>query len=109
MDYSWIVPALAAIGVPLVLNWVKTSIEKGDQAQQKTIDNMQADIKALQSVCASKAGSDELQRDSTSVLTAIAAVGAKVEALNNLVLTELGKRPTREEMHALFQTRHVDN
>lgn len=108
MNYEWILPAIAAIGVPLVILWVKSTIDKGDQAQQKTIDKMQSDIESLKTITASKAGSDELKADSASVLAAIAVVGAKVEALNTLVLTELGKRPTREEMHALFQTRHAD-
>lgn len=101
-DTAWIVPAAGVIGVPLVIAWAKSQIEKGDKAQQTVLDRLERDVEMLREEISNKADSRQIH----DVLMEVRGVGTKVESLNNLVLTELGKRPTREEVNALFQARH---
>lgn len=110
---DWIVPAAGAIGVPLIIGWLKGVVEKGDHAQQKVLDTLVDDVKKLRDEVSNKATLSDMQKDFDKgevkfdqILSEIKSVGAKVNDLNTLVLTELGKRPTREEVHALFQQRH---
>lgn len=98
-EYNWILPALAVVGVPLLVSWAKTAIEKGDKAQQAVLDRLERDVEGIKQTLLGK--SDTHQGE--AMLTAISSVGAKVDALNNLVLVELGKRPTREEVQTMFQ------
>jgi len=101
-DYSWILPVIAVVGVPLLVSWAKTAIEKGDRAQQAVLDRLERDVESIKRTLLGK--SDTHQGE--AVLAEIRSVGSKVEALNTLVLTELGKRPTREEMRDYCQTMH---
>jgi hypothetical protein len=98
---GWIVPALGAIGVPVLIGWLQNAVKKGDAAQQAVLDRLERDVEAIEKTLLSK--SDTHQGD--ALMQEIRNVGSKVEALNTLVLTELGKRPTREEMMALFQSK----
>jgi hypothetical protein len=93
-ESAWIVPAIAAIGVPLLVSWLRDAVKKGDEAQQRVIEQLQADQRRIEAELACKADSQHID----AVLVEVRNVGAKVQTLNDLVLVELGKRPTRDEM-----------
>jgi hypothetical protein len=97
---SWIVPALGAIGVPLLISWLKNVIERGDKAQQDILDRLERDLEDVKMRLGNKADSHQ----SDALMKAIQDVSLKLDSLNTLVLTELGKRPSREEVMALLQS-----
>lgn len=98
-EYAWILPVLGVVGVPLVIQWLNRQITKGDNAQQQILDRLEKDVQDLRALVAGKADSHQID----AMLAAIQSISTKIDSLNTLVLTELGKRPTRDEMMTLLQ------
>lgn len=96
---EWIIGAIGAIGVPLVVGWLRSSIEKGDKAQQRILDDLERKVERIEEVCSAKANIT----DTNAILLAVKSIESKLENLNNQVLVELGRRPTREEVMSLMQ------
>lgn len=105
-----LLPLLGAVIVPLLLWWIKGNADKADKAQTDAHGELKARVTKLEDTLASKADKvdmkERLDKGSEKMdqfLDLLRSIERGIADMNTHLVTELAKRPTHEEVRAMFQ------